>query len=174
MNTCNNKRRRASQEKFQKVFLELLQGHELEEISVSDICKEAGLNRSTFYANYLDIFDLADQIRETLEQEVNGLYENDAVNNCAIDYLRLFRHIRENQLFYRTYFKLGYDKHPFDLGLISENNRVFPEEHMAYHIEFHKAGLNAIIKKWLAADCPESPEEMVQIIESEYQGRSIP
>ncbi len=148
MNTKNNKRRQATIEKIEKVFLELLQKKEITQITVSDICKQSELNRSTFYANYLDIYDLADKIRKKLESEVNELYENDTFNNCANDYLKLFNHIRDNQIFYNTYFKLGYDnEHTVDISLLTDANKVFPEEHLEYHIEFHKAGLNAIIKK---------------------------
>lgn len=67
MNVKNNKRRRESQDKIEKAFLELLQPREIKEITVSDIIKLTGLNRSTFYANYIDIFDLADKTREKLE-----------------------------------------------------------------------------------------------------------
>ncbi len=172
MNTKNNKRRKASQEKIEKVFIELLQTGELSKITVSDICKLTGLNRSTFYANYIDIYDLADKIRDKLEDEVNEMYGNNAVNGCGIDYLPLFQHIRDNQSFYKTYFKLGYDsRHTIDFSLISEQNKVFPAEQLEYHVEFHKAGLNAIIKKWLNSGCVEPPEVMVKIIESEYSGR---
>lgn len=38
---------------------------------------------------------------------------------------------------------------------------------------FFKAGLNAIVKKWLEGGCRETPEEMNEIIHSEYQGREI-
>ena len=69
MNVKNNKRRRESQEKIEKVFIELLQTREINDIAVSDIIKMTGLNRSTFYANYIDIFDLADKVREAL---ING------------------------------------------------------------------------------------------------------
>ncbi|MBQ2917435.1 MAG: TetR/AcrR family transcriptional regulator, partial [Clostridia bacterium] len=60
MNTPNNKRKKESQEKIENVFLELIQNREINEISVTDICKNAELNRTTFYSNYLDIYDLAD------------------------------------------------------------------------------------------------------------------
>ncbi len=172
MNVKNNRRRRESQEKIEKVFIELLQTKEITEITISDICKRTELNRSTFYANYTDIYELADTIREKLEQEVNELYENDMVNKCAADYLRLFHHIKNNQIFYKTYFKLGYDnEHYVNLGMLNPNNEYFPERHLEYHIEFHKAGINAIIKKWLNSGCVESPEEMKAIVESEYQSR---
>ncbi len=169
MNVPNNKRRQASREKMERVFIEELQTREIGEISVSDICKKTGLNRSTFYANYLDIYDLADKIRDRLEGEVNALYENDTFNNCGNDYLRLFRHIRDNQIFYKTYFKLGYDRKPVDLSLLAPEKRPFPEAEMGYHIAFHQAGLNAVIKKWLASNCREEPEMMVKIIEDEYR-----
>ena len=35
------------------------------------------------------------------------------------------------------------------------------------------AGMTAIIKKWLFNDCKESPEEMIEIINSEYKGKSL-
>lgn len=66
MNTPDNKRRRESQEKIMKAFVRQLQNKELAQISVTEICHEAGINRSTFYANYLDIYDLADQFAESM------------------------------------------------------------------------------------------------------------
>ena len=47
MNVKNNKRRKESQEKIERAFIELLQTHELKEITISDIIKSAALNRST-------------------------------------------------------------------------------------------------------------------------------
>lgn len=70
MNTTNNKKKRESRAKLEAVFVELLQSRELNQITVSDICMQAGLNRSTFYANYADIYALADVVRENLEQSV--------------------------------------------------------------------------------------------------------
>ncbi len=171
MNIKNNKRRKESKEKIEKAFIELLQHRELSDISVSEIIKKAELNRSTFYANYLDIYDLADKIRDRLMAQVNSLYGDDAFNNCGSDYARLFYHIKENQIFYNTYFKLGYDKHSFDLSVLKSDDLTVNDGYLEYHVEFHKAGLNAIIKKWLKGGCKESPEVMVKIIENEYKGR---
>ena len=172
MNTKNNKRRQASKESIEKAFIQLLQTKEISQITVSDLCKKTELNRSTFYANYLDIYDLADKIRDKLEAEVNKLYENELVFNCGNDYLKLFQHIKENQIFYITYFKLGYDsEHIVNLDSISKQQISFPSDSLEYHIEFHKAGLTAIIKTWLASGCDKSPESMVKIIQDEYANR---
>lgn len=111
MNTKNNRRKRASMQKIEQVLVELLQTKELNQISVSDICKRAGLNRSTFYANYVDIYGLADAIREKLEAQVAELYKDEIEQGFnSNNYLILFQHIAQNQIFYRTYFKLGYDE----------------------------------------------------------------
>ena len=69
MNTKNNKRKRESMQKIEQVLIEFLQTKKLNQISVPDICKKAKLNRSTFYANYVDIYELADTIREKLEAQ---------------------------------------------------------------------------------------------------------
>ena len=172
MNTKNNKRRRESQERIEKAFIELLQTNGIKDITVSDIIKATGLNRSTFYANYLDIFDLADKTREKLEREFSNLFADYDYFNQRSGALTMFRHIKENQLFYQTYFKLCYD----DKHLISiyDPKRAEQEQisaNLKYHIEFFRNGLNAMIKLWLAGGCKESPEEMAEVLKQEYRGR---
>ena len=109
MNVKNNKRRKESQDKIERAFIELLQDRELKEITVSDLSKSTGLNRSTFYANYMDIYDLADKTREKLENEFSNLFVDYDYFNERGGALKMFRHIKENQIFYKTYFKLCYD-----------------------------------------------------------------
>ena len=66
MNKQNNKKRKKSQEQIEKIFLQLIQKRNIDELSVSMICEMAKLNRSTFYANYIDIYDLAEKIKENM------------------------------------------------------------------------------------------------------------
>ena len=174
MNTKNNKRRRESVAAIEKAFIEFLQTQDFKDITVSDICKLTGLNRSTFYANFVDIFDLADKLRKKLEADFSQQFAHDGHNAYlgTDGALRMFRHIRDNQLFYKTYFKLGYDKsHQIMIYDQVRAEQDFHGEHIDYHIEFFRAGLNAIILRWLNSGCQESPEEMDAILKAEYRGR---
>lgn len=46
-------------------------------------------------------------------------------------------------------------------------------QYIDYHIEFFKAGLNAIVRKWLENECKENPEEINQILKDEYKNKNI-
>lgn len=173
MNVKNNKRRQYTIKKIEKVFMNLILTKEINEISVSDICKGAEINRSTFYANFMDIYDLADKIRGKIEEDFMQLFPSvdREQNNGA---LKLFKHIKENQLLFKTYFKLGYDNK--NETLIYDTVRAeqeFSNKHLEYHIEFFKSGFNAIVKMWLNNGCIETPEEMAEILKSEYRGRDV-
>ncbi len=90
------------------------------------------------------------------------------------DFLKLFRHIKDNQIFYKTYFKLNRDKHfiidRYDTNLSKE---MYEDEYIDYHIVFFMAGLNAIVKKWLYGGCKERPEEIEKILKDEYKNKNI-
>ena len=80
--------------------------------------------------------------------------------------------MRENRLRYLTYFKLGgsrYDAERYDRGLAQ---RYFDQRYVHYHMEFFRGGFDAIVKMWLDNCCRATPEEMAEIIRSEYQGRA--
>ncbi len=174
MNTQNNRRRRTSVQKLEHAFMELLADRELSGITVTEICRRAGLNRSTFYANFPDVYALADRIGERLEAEVEALYADEIHHSYnSNDFLKLFCHIRDNAVFYSTYFQLGYDARAqvrrYD---VRQAALYFDNRHLEYHIAFFQSGFNAIVKRWLAGGCRETPEEMEQILRSEYSGRT--
>ena len=172
MNTPNNKRKKESQLKIQKAFVNLIQEKNLNEISVTEICKITKLNRTTFYANYLDVYDLADKFREMMALELKEIYLDEYRNvNRSFDFLKLFKHIKENQLFYKTYFKLNINELPIEEYNYNLADSLYDNKYIDYHIEFFKAGLNAIILKWLANNCKESPETINDIIVSEYKSK---
>ena len=53
MNTVNNKRRRESRRRIGSAFIKLLQTREIEQVTVTDICRAADIPRRTFY-HYFD------------------------------------------------------------------------------------------------------------------------
>lgn len=174
MNKKNNKRRRESIERIQKAFVDFLETKELHQITVSEICKVAEINRSTFYANFLDVYDLSEKIIDKLHDELILLYYDEIVaGNNRGDYLKLFYHVKENQSLYRTYFKLNNDKNN---GMWFYNKRLafefFDNKNVDYHVEFFRNGFNSLVKMWLWGGCKESPEELEEIIEIEYKGRA--
>lgn len=173
MNTKNNKRKRASKQKIEKAFMELLQERDIQQITVKDICLLAGLNRTTFYANYLDIYDLIDKIGEKMINDFYELYAyEEHYQYNSNNYLKLFCHIKDNQLFYKTYFKLGLDSRfkpaRYDTELAE---KYYNGRHIKYHMEFFRAGITALIKMWLNNNCDLTPEQLYEIIKDEYKNK---
>lgn len=173
MNIPNNKKRKKSQERIEKVFLQLIQKKKIEEISVSMICELAELNRSTFYANYIDIYDLVEKIKKNMEVEFAQFQLSNNSKQDYDGYLTMFKYIKDNQIFFKTYFKLDEIVPSFpNQYRVELAEKYYDNKYIDYHIEFFRAGLNAIIKKWLNNGCKETPEEINDIITSEYKNKN--
>lgn len=176
MNTVNNQRKKNTIERLEKAFIELIQTRELNEITVTDLVKRAKVNRSTFYVNYIDIYDLADKIREKMFRDILELYSEEAIKKeHSYNYLKLFKHIKDNQIYYRTLFKLNFDFSNYYDSALEESyalKYLGTAKYIEYHKEFFKAGMNAILKKWLDGGCVESPEDIEEILRIEYRGKN--
>ncbi len=171
------KKRENAKEKIEKTFINLIQFNNVDEISVTKLVKIAKVNRSTFYTYYLDIFDLANQIKEKMFNNLLNLYNEEAIKKAhSYDFLKLFKHIKNNQIYYKTMFKLNFDFMEYCNSPYSFDDAIKylgTTTNLEYHIEFFKAGVSAIINKWLMNGCQETPEEMFEIIFREYKGKNI-
>jgi len=115
---------------------------------------------------------------EWAEEIANGkfsVYKEETISAThSYNFLKLFNHIKDNQIFYKTFFKLNFDYNWSNDYLTDEMMKWYGStENMDYHLTFFKAGLNAIIQKWLDNNCKESPEEIEMIIKSEYKNKSL-
>lgn len=105
MNTKNNQRYRETEIRMDAAMLELMKHTEFEKITVKKICETAGVNRSTFYAHFTDIYDMLDRMEDFLHQELLESYpfhsnpEDLPFSDPLI--LLFLQHIRKHQYFYR-------------------------------------------------------------------------
>ena len=172
MNVHNNRKRKETLGRIRKAFLELILQKNLNQLSVTELCRKAGINRTTFYSCYDGMYDIADSIRHELENNAKEFFAEDSEGRINFNYMGLFRYIRDNQSLYRAYFKLGYDNQ----YRIIRYDKKTAEEHfgsnlLEYHMEFFRAGLTQIIKLWLENGCRESPERIFDVVANEYQRR---
>lgn len=178
MNTANNKRHQQSTVSIMRAYLSLVVSrNDIKSISVSDICKKAGVNRTTFYAHFLDMDDLLRAVYERMLEEYLKVFQTEADSGThSFDFNKLFINIRENQIFYKIYFKLGFDFKDIFIqnGSLDIAGRFYSDlDHLDYHIAFFEAGITAIIRKWLDGGCLEEPETISKILADEYQKKNV-
>ena len=65
-----NRKQSYSRMVIRQALLDLLEQMPLKKVTVTDICKRADVNRTTFYTNYTDIYDLLKSITQDLHEDV--------------------------------------------------------------------------------------------------------
>lgn len=102
-------------------LLTIMRKKSFEEIKVSDICREALVNRSTFYDHFSDKYELLNSLIYDLEDELgNKLNENNSDNTAKEYYIKMielfFDHISENIKIYSSIIKMNNDSIVMDMA----------------------------------------------------------
>jgi AcrR family transcriptional regulator len=71
------KRNTPTKQEIKKSFIQLLQTKGFEGMTVSDIAREASINRGTFYLHYLDKYDLMDKLEKETIYDLEQILLND-------------------------------------------------------------------------------------------------
>lgn len=79
-------------------LIELLETKEIHQVTVTDICKKADINRGTFYSHYKDAFDLLQSMEDELfNQVIVYLTEIPVEDYTDILLIKVFELIAENK-----------------------------------------------------------------------------
>lgn len=167
-----NRRVKMTKKMIKDAMLELLEKQPLEKITVTDICENADVNRSTFYAYYEDAGQLLLEI------------ENDVVNqlpvspDTAVDYFGerflatledFFDYVRENERLFRILI-VQRDNSSFSLRIVNavmekyrmplESTSKFPYR---YAYIYCVSGVIGIMKEWISNSFPITAREFAKI-----------
>ncbi len=177
-NTKHNKQYVRSEEKILQAGMSLINKDKLEKISVGKICSLAKVNRSTFYAHFVDIFDLVDRITQKLRLELIDSYKrNDIMESGVMPFskasIRIFvefigRHqefyknaVMNDQLFPIDHYASYYQK---VFSQLKSMEKRPTEEEMLYYLSGFQGSLTMIIRRWINQGCVESSEYITNII----------
>ena len=173
--------------KMDKALISLLEEKSFEYITVSEICKRAEVNRSTFYLHYENTVDLLNETARFLlddfaayfnvdvENITNKFKENslDELNFISDEYLHPYlSYIKENRIVFSTVLL-----HSVSFGFNEIFQRLYdnifnpilerynyPATDRKYAMMFYLNGITAIVTEWLKDGCEKTIEEVSQII----------
>lgn len=179
MNIKNNIRYKMSSEKIETAFLTLILNHKYEDITISQVCKQAGINRSTFYCHYDDINDLIVKIESKFAKGMAGIFNYGERQNHQA-FVEMFTFIKENKYFYKAFLSIPYQtlaetNTKKDILSNVKEKKAIPtnnEIELIYRASFFGAGIKEMCRIWLERHCKESPEEMAYTLFKEYTNRS--
>ena len=180
VNVKNNRLNRETDEKIiRTVYTMMTQEHRpLGKITVREICEQADIHRSTFYAHYQDVYDLVERVEESMSRQLTESFfrkldEHAHARECFIE---LFSFIRDHREFYAYYLTESRKSGVLQLAWNVVRDRydileVSPDKlgarsykDMEYHGAFFLMGLTAVVRMWLDKGCKEEPGELYDII----------
>lgn len=178
MNIKNNLRYKKSSEKIETAFLTLILNHKYEDITISQVCKQAEINRSTFYCHYDDINDLIIKIESKFAKNTATIF-NFGERQTHDAMIEMFEFIKENKYFYKAFLNIPYITHAEYntkiecLTNIGQKLNISKGKELGlfYRASFFGAGIKEMCRIWLERDCQETPEQMATLLLDEYIGR---
>lgn len=182
--------------KFDRALLTLLEKKPFDYITVSELCAEAGVNRSTFYLHYENTCDLLQETTAYLMEDFMSVFPSDyngirrkletstpdELNFIHSQYLHPYlTYIRDNRRVFAAVLS-----HPATFRFESIFQKLFddifdpildrfryPAEDRKYIMMFYLNGLTAIVQEWLKDGCEKSVEEITQLIRCCIFGKKV-
>lgn len=172
---------------FDEALIYLLEKKDIEYITIKEICKKAGVNRSTFYLHYENVNDLVEETLNYINEKfIKYFNENskdfiDKIKKSSLEELNLIEKkyltpyltfIKDNKRIFKASFNnpnglktsTRYN-HLKKYVLIPILNRFNVEEkEKDYILTFYINGIMAIIKNWLKKDCKDEINVIEDII----------
>ena len=167
-----------------QALLALLERKDIEFISITELTKKAGVNRTTFYLHYENMYDLLEETIENLNKEFLtsfALSSTPAINSprsafllteeYLVPYLsfckkhkRLFRLVHQKPLVFQN--EKMYKKMYETIFYPAISQFLKSDVQKTYLLEFYTRGVVGIINKWIELDCNIEMSELIEIIKN--------
>lgn len=179
MNTKNNQRFRDTEIRMEAAMLDIMKRTDFDKITVREICEKAEVNRSTFYAHFLDIYDMLDKMEVELSRDLLNRYLIQSGQNTqafsAKSFIPFLEHIKEHSYFYkitlqsRKSFPIRRGYEPLWNDIIKPlcvRAGIISEDEIIYYFIYFQAGFTMALKHWVDTGCKKSEIELANTIKN--------
>ena len=161
---------------LQEGLLRLLETKELDKISVTELCRESGINRATFYNHYSSPQDLLADLELRMTEELSQITHNPKYNNDISRQIEaVCTYYQENARSILTLARCHADSDLADI--FYELNQKLRSQHKinirtnatdadSAHLisTFLYTGTYHMIREWLVKDIQKTPREITDLV----------
>ncbi|WP_125590154.1 TetR/AcrR family transcriptional regulator [Companilactobacillus jidongensis] len=159
----NNRRAQYTRQVIQDAVLSLLENKAIGDIKVTEVCKLADINRTTFYRYYDDVFKCV----ESIETEFIESMEPSENMKPVEAFEKLLSAFYNQKRLSNLVFVEGKTKLIDRIQQTIENGGAGKpqiNEYDKYQEVYMMSGMLAIMKKWVKEGMPETPKELSKVI----------
>ncbi len=169
----SNKTAIASQRQVSAALMELLNEKKFSEITISELCKKAGISRQTFYILFkakenVVIFTLQDQYAYSLGDSIEGKLTMRKFCECYAQY------IIANQDYLKTLVDNGIEHLMYEslyCAMTCEKcQTAIHVDNRTYAAHYLSGAIVSIMKAYVEEGCTTSREDLVEIIFTMFSG----
>jgi len=151
-------------------LLRMLEKKPLEKVNITELCQEAGINRTTFYRYYELPRDILTEMQNEFFEETFGHFQKPlTVGDIKYLFVCLFEHAKLVKLFFR------YNSDTDWTNIFTRIYYSFPEMRMTKAFQnldensakllstYLAGGAYFLARQWIMEDIPLPPEEVAEI-----------
>lgn len=174
-----NRRTQLTKRIIKEALIDLLKKEALVKITVSELCEEADINRSTFYSHYANVFEVVEEMEEEYVTEYMPFVKKLDMKNYSFDkgvFIKFFESVEKNRdllavLLNNTNFlndvTLPIRENVKDLyrkfwGNVPREYEIYLDADATY-ITF---GFFATVNRWLELGCKEDSSYLYDMLNS--------
>ncbi|OAX48750.1 TetR/AcrR family transcriptional regulator [Paenibacillus sp. AD87] len=177
----NNRRTRYTIDLIKETFLGLLETKKLSHITVTEICKQAEINRGTFYLHYKDPYELFEVMQDEFNQEImETLRQGESLCTTEESMINLLKIIQDKKTIYQILMSDRGENSFLSQILLEDYLQRHGEElnrkdlfTMDYSFTYMVYGSMGVINQWLESNSKESPQTIARVISSLGHQKSL-
>ena len=174
-----DKRIRRTKKLLRQALTRLMQQKDFQSITVTDVVREADINRGTFYAHYRDVYDLREKIEAEMIEDFRELIADlhpSGTSNLQPVLARAVDYLEENREIVRALVRgTGVEGRKM-ITVLEECHlemRPFRSVEDAYAARFLATGIVGMMEKWITEPQPIPKNEIVELINRVLTGNLI-
>lgn len=160
---------------LQEGLVRLLKKKELEEISVTELCREAGINRATFYNHYSAPQELLTDLEQSMRDELEALITIPCTEEALTDQFEILcQYLKDHAAQYLILAKCHADddleiafhrlNEPFSGNTATGKAPDLDPHNLHLVSTFLYSGCYHLIREWIIQDIPKSPREIALLL----------
>jgi len=175
INQKEDRRVRKTKKALREGLAELLGEKSIQHITVKELTDKADVHRSTFYANFKDVYDLYKHVEDVVIQEISDILSAEYNFDSRAFFGVLFRYIADNKKVCRLV--LGEHVNSTFFNRISnlledscvdcwrkEHKLTVAKETLKPYAHFFLSGSLGVVGEWAASDFERPVEELMILL----------